>query len=294
MKKKNIALLSAGIGILALGGVAAGLSFGNAKALGVLADNYAVSPIDCPEASTSTRRLWFVNNGSNFWSDNCQMGLMVTAGVAGSPVYKSQSITVGTQPYFYFDVPTSSTNVKILRINKEGNLCYNEVNELDLRYVPGGSKAGENTDLINYVNEHAEGNWWWDISFGAADHMSADFFAKILEGYRTCESSAANGYGAYPYIKASFYDRTCMTSEIKAALATYAISDFEDTSYADKISYFLNDKWEAMGTKYSALSSAGVINPMNASGLTSAVIVTAVSGVAAAGALIFIRRRRVL
>ena len=293
MKKKNIALLGAGIAVLALGGVAAGLNFHNAKALGVLA-NYAVAPQDCPEVSASTRRLWFVNNGSNFWSDNCQMGLMVTAGVAGSPVYKSQSITVGTQPYFFFDVPTSSTHVKILRINKAGTECYNEVNELYLDYVPGGSKAGENTDLINYVNEHTEGNWWWDISFGAADNMSAEFFAKVLEGYRTCESSAANGYGAYPFIKASFYDRGCMTDGIKAELATYAISDFEDTSYAGKTSYFLKDKWEAMGTKYSALSPVGAINPMSVSGTVSAVIVTAVSGVAAAGALVFIRRRHVL
>ena len=43
MKKKNIALLGAGIAVLALGGVAAGLNFHNAKALGVLA-NYAVAP----------------------------------------------------------------------------------------------------------------------------------------------------------------------------------------------------------------------------------------------------------
>ena len=290
MKKKNIALLTAGIAALALGGVAAGLSFGNAEALGVLA-NYDVSPTDCPTVSATTRRLWFVNNGSNFWSDNCQMGLMVTAGVAGSPVYKSQSITVGTQPYFYFDVPTSSTHIKILRINKAGTECYNEVNELDLSYVPGGSNAGETTGLINYVNEH---DWWWDISFGAADNMSADFFAKILEGYRTCESSAANGYGAYPFIKASFYDRECMTDGIKAELATYAISDFENTTYGSKTSYFLDKKWEALGEKYNSLSHASVTNPVNASASTTAVIVTAISGVAAAGAIVFLRRRRVL
>jgi len=207
--------------VAAIGSVAAAIGVSlskNQSAQEVKAD-YSVSLSDRLNASGDTRRVWFLNNCSNFWSSSAKMGLMVTSGVSGAPVYTAASVTANSQAYFYWDLPLAASKVKILRLNSDQNTCWGEAGELDLAYY--------NTSLVCYVNESS---WSWSISFGYINNMSADLFKAILTGYVTCSSSEKNGYGAYTALYNTFYNRDCMTSDIQTQLSTLYMDDY---SYAD-------------------------------------------------------------
>lgn len=226
-----------------------GISLSKSQSVQEVKADYAVSLSDRLNASGDTRRIWFVNNCGNFWSSSARMGLMVTSGVSGAPVFTSAAVSATGQAYFYWDVPLSASKVKVLRLNPDQNTCWGEVAELDLSFY--------STSLLCYVNESG---WSWWISFGSTNNMSAELFKTILTGYVTCSSSSKNGYGAYTALYNTFYDRDCMTSDIKNQLSTLTMDDYSYDNYtANGGSYtgiFKTSNSISVAAKWSGLQTA--------------------------------------
>ena len=227
--------------------------------------------------STSTKRIW-VDPKDSFYEGSARAGLRVFNGATHYKTYilggSSQYKTVSGQMLFYVDIP-SSCDCQLVRLHNAFNTVW----------TYGGNFSaisGFNTALVVYS---------WDASadYSAAneDYPTVDYAKAVLDGYSTCLSSAANGYGNYNNIKTDVLDKLSASDLSSLRNSTFNASGYGTRTYGEKI--------DRMSNNGKPLSSARPLIGFGSNENSSSIVIIAVISlisVSAIGGFFFIRKRR--
>lgn len=147
----------------------------------------------------------------------------------GTTYYSPTNIVINSgnnDRFNYYDVPQSSLT---------GNWGFARVNEFN--YIHDNTT----TPLVAYTS--GNNNKLWNLSFDGSnfgftnlEYASAidnTLFAKVLEGYMTCSSSAINGYMALGEVETYFLPKTGTEWNMTGSLSGVLIRDYEQTSDYD-------------------------------------------------------------
>ncbi len=121
--------------------------------------------------------------------------------------------------FAYYDVPISELtgDIGITIVNASLGVT------VEIPAVP--YTAGDNNKVwkINFVDPN------WSITKGAiTERIYNSFFAKVLEGYLSCDESAINGFMAFDDIDTNFLPRTAEVWNMEGDLGGQLIKDFLD------------------------------------------------------------------
>lgn len=204
---------------------------------------------------------------------------------------KAISLTPTTDRFFaYYDMPTSVLS---------GNIGFSVVNsflKVDLEITPVAYVTGDNNKVwkVDYVVDQ------WTFTKGAiTERIHNTFFAKVLEGYLTCDSSAVNGYGAFTAFDNNFLPRAEGVWNMEGDLGGVMIKDFEsigDYATGTREAVASTDayaKYTLMGQKAGLIPTGGEPNPYRTIQKTgSNVGLIIIVSLFALGTLTFIRLRK--
>ncbi len=165
--------------------------------------------------------------------------------------------------YAYFDIPvlTAGQYLRVARLSANRGKLWN----VSTTHKWG---VGDNNKVF-YV-----GNDWSTLSNGIVpDDVTTpvgDFLKRVLEGYLTCSSSAANGYNAFPQMELTFFKKADKNWKINGDLSSINIWDYSGTGTSgygsDKGTGTTVTGWakfSRLSTEYEAhKSGSGFINPI--------------------------------
>lgn len=250
-------------------------------------------------------RVWVgYDTGNPFTSYATEMKLWIHQGEtgkgAGEHIYtlsgNGGSFNNGAESnrrYDYFDIDeTDYTNGWYLSVQK---------------FQDGNWKATTNSIQLSSANAfqvyYVWGDWAWDktqgtVAAGSIDSVDAGLAAKALAGMHACNSSAINGYNAFPNFNSTF------VKDGENWKTSGNLSDYEITDYPYKSDYTGNPsetvnaytKYVAVENMYKTGKISGAYNVSKFGGndVNGAAVIggLAVFGVAAAGTMIFFAKRR--
>ena len=176
---------------------------------------------------------------------------------------KALKLTGSDRFFAYYDMPTSVLT---------GNIGFSVVNsflKVEVEIPAVAFTTGDNNKVwkVDYVSEA------WTLTKGAiTERIYNTFFAKVLEGYLTCDANAINGYGAFEELDANFLPRVAELWNMEGDLGGILIADFDSVSdYATgtRETVAATDafaKYEKMQTLYLIGSGTpGQLNRLNSS-----------------------------
>ncbi len=245
--------------------------------------------LDSLPSTSDTRRIWVAKGGVDSWFFDSNVGIRVYYSSTDIRIYKM----IATNGYYYADIPLDAPNFNAFRYSTTVNGGWN---------FSQGMQGVSDAKFV-YINEaDADGNQ--GVSYGYPNVVSGALFAKIVEGYTTCLSNNVNGYGAYSNLNTGYY--ASMTEDAKSTFAATDISDYNYTEYYNQsksysslskgVTVKAGAKWEKMGAMSAApqASGANVVNQAEATNNMGVVAgVSVIGSIAAAGGLIFLRKRRI-
>ena len=215
------------------------------------------------EGVTSSKvRIWLDRSGH--YEDGYTWAMKI-----GTTLYqptgfeKALKLTDSDRFFAYYDMPTSVLT---------GNIGFSVVNsflKVEVEIPAVAFTTGDNNKVwkVDYVSEA------WTLTKGAiTERIYNTFFAKVLEGYLTCDANAINGYGAFEELDANFLPRVAELWNMEGDLGGILIADFDSVSdYATgtRETVAATDafaKYEKMQTLYLIGSGTpGQLNRLNSS-----------------------------
>ena len=220
--------------------------------------------------SASTKRIW-VDPKEGFYDASARAALHVFGGASGVKNYlldeSSQKITVNGERLFYVDVPVDS-EVELVRVHGTYDYIYNfSVNFSDI--------DGYNTAKVVY-------SWNASLAYSAGNegnNVTVDYAKLVLDGYSTCENSAANGYQAIDNIKASVLNH----------LSSSDLNTLRDATLETKYTY--GDKIDLMTSKAGAVSPAQFVKMETSDSIAPVIWGVSFAAMAALGTAIVLKRK---
>jgi hypothetical protein len=245
-------------------------------------------------SSAATERVWVRSSASWWYNDSTRTAIRTWTTVGSNTtvnIYKTTAIqnTDDNLYYWYADVPTSITGLQFVRLNALIDGVYN--------YSEAGDKA--QTAAIAYLYTQ-DGHSNLSVSFAGVDNPNPTLCQAILAGFTTCSSSAVNGYGAFTGLNDNFISK--LTSAEVTTFNSLAITDYSYSEYSGNSNSYTGLtkntattcqlKWAKMGSMSSGSSAFNVAGTSD-TGSIALMSVIAVTGVAAAGAFFFFRKKHV-
>lgn len=234
-------------------------------------------------------RIWLDRSGH--YEDGFTWALKVGTTLYQPTGFEKALKLSGSDRFFaFYDMPTSLLS---------GNIGFSVVNsfsKVDVEVPAVAFATGDNNKVwkVDYVSET------WTLTKGAiTERIYNTFFAKVLEGYLTCDSSAVNGYGAFTAFDNNFLPRAEGVWNMEGDLGGVMIKDFEsigDYATGTREAVASTDayaKYTLMGQKAGLIPTGGETNPYRTIQKTGSnvgliIIVTLFS----LGTLTFIRLRK--
>ncbi len=253
-----------------------------------LAKNYGSEPFiqyeDKLAPSYNTERVWAaINDGSisSWWT----IPPVLRVGVGGQALYyATDAIVNGGVTYYYADIPVAREYMNYIRPISNMIIWWNITNVQE--------------HSIGYIKDR--GNGVIETDAGSMPNATAASVAKVLEGYVTCSSSTANGYGSANLIKSNFIDNLAGGQDLSTVNITdYAFHDTKEVYTGADIknkTVSAQDKWDEMYGKYSAslLGDARAIREINGESNDSLLITSLISigAIVTIGGLFLLRKKR--
>lgn len=202
-------------------------------------------------------RIWLDRSGH--FEDGFTWALKVGTTLYQPTGFEKALKLSGSDRFFaFYDMPTSLLS---------GNIGFSVVNsfsKVDVEVPAVAFTTGDNNKVwkVDYVSET------WTLTKGAiTERIYNTFFAKVLEGYLTCDSSAVNGYGAFTAFDANFLPRDGGVWNMEGDLGGVMIKDFETIeayetgSREAEASTDAFAKYTLMGQKAGLIPTGGETNP---------------------------------
>ena len=148
--------------------------------------------------SSEKVRIW-VNRGGHYATEGYQY--LLKAGDVHYTATGYEKALVTDDVYFaYFDVPLSAlTGKNVDLVIVDTNLYFQVA-------VAGGPYAAQDNSKLWVVKQNMDETY--SVTKGAVEgRIYNTFFAKVLEGYLTCSTSADNGYEAFNLVDTNFLPR---------------------------------------------------------------------------------------
>jgi len=286
---------------LALGGISAvcaGLAIGfvgSSNKTAMVKADYAISAIDNPGASYSTKRIWVINNNTSFYNDSAKMAIGLSGGVSWTVIKPGTHTNYGGQVYYFFDVPLAATKFKLLRCSSDYGTCWGEIGEVT-SIVPS---------VIYFVSTSSYGSV---PSTGDASASKPDAYlmAAVLSAYLTCNSSTDNGYGAVTgasSLTSTWYSK--YAGDVNGTLSTVKLTDYPITASSSGVysgtkseNVTVARKWEGLSIMAANngnwIGNKAIVSPSQ-SDSSSTLVLGGLAAVAvlAAGSYFFVRKKRV-
>lgn len=225
------------------------------------------------KAETSeTLRIWidrdihYTNGyiyGIHYWNDS---------GDIDKHVYASDHVDFGVGVNDYLAMV--DVNEEIIGCNYQLVVKDSNTDEVKEWFEPSGSEDNR-TPFAEGTNNQIFYIWYTEtgepaFSLGARNAASAtdvNALARVLEAYKTCDSSVSHGYNAIPQLINTWIhsgtpaDATDATWYISGFMSDVKITDYAsgDTTYAGEktTEYTLQDKYDEMVNQYLANSVIG-------------------------------------
>jgi LPXTG-motif cell wall-anchored protein len=286
------------LGLAGISAVSAGLAIGvvNGKTgTAMVKANYAVTAVDNPGASYSTKRIWVINNNNNFYNDSAKMAMGLSGGVSWTVIKPGTHKNYDGQYYYFFDVPLATTKFKLLRCSSDYATCWGEIGEVT-SIVPS---------VIYFVSTDSYGSV---PSTGDASSSKPDAYlmGAVLSAYLTCNSSTDNGYGAVTgasSLTSTWYKN--YAGDVNGTLSSVTITDYAKSSSTGGTysgtkteSVSVARKWEGLSIMAANsgnwVGAKAVVSPAT-NDSSSTLVLGGIAGVAvlAAGGYFFVRKKKV-
>jgi hypothetical protein len=245
-------------------------------------------------------RLWVgYDTQTPFTKNTTEMKLWIHATESGGEehVYvlseaggSFNNATQGNRRYDYFDINESDyVNGWYLTVQRFQNGNWKgQTNPLKL--------SASNAFMVYYVwGNWAEGQTQGTVSPGSIDSVDAGLAAKALAGINTCRDSSFNGYKAFPNFESTFVKNGDNWKTV-GNLSDYTINDYDHTDPSRKTAVDAYVKYVAVQNMQKSGKISGVYQiaqfgsrEVNGAALTGGI---AAVGLAAAGTMIFVAKRR--
>ena len=176
------------------------------------------------EGITSSKvRIWLDRSGH--YEDGYTWALKIGTTLYQPTGFEKALKLVGLDRYFpYYDMPTSVLT---------GNIGFSVINsflKVDVEIPAVAYTAGDSNKVwkVDYVSEA------WTITKGAiTERIYNTFFAKVLEGYLTCDPNTTNGYMAFNALDTNFLPRASSVWNMEGDLTGNLIKDYVlESNYA--------------------------------------------------------------
>jgi hypothetical protein len=199
---------------------------------------------------------------------------------------KALKLTGSDRFFAYYDMPTSVLT---------GNIGFSVVNsflKVEVEIPAVAFTTGDNNKVwkVDYVSEA------WTLTKGAiTERIYNTFFAKVLEGYLTCDANAINGYGAFEELDANFLPRVAELWNMEGLLSDVNINDYmyqmDYSSGFRPLEVNAYDKYLALQAYYDAANPAPITLNFDSNAQITTLIIIALAGILTLAGYILLRKR---
>lgn len=172
---------------------------------------------------SSKVRIWLDRNGH--YESGYTWAMKIGATLYQPTGFEKALKLTGSDRFFaFYDMPISVMT---------GNIGFSVVNsflKVDVEVPAVAYTAGDNNKVWKVDNPSSV----WTLTKGAiTERVYNTFFARVLEGYLTCDVSAVNGYMAFGQINTNFLPKIETVWNLEGDLSGVLIKDFEsEANYA--------------------------------------------------------------
>ncbi len=211
---------------------------------------------------------------------------------ASDYTYQATKTDSSKVTYSRFTIPVDVDGIKCERYNPDGTIDWVHETE-DMTTITANSVY----EIYRGVDE----KWYMTSPKGAiAKTVSGEMLGKAIDLVKTCSSNSITGFNAYPTLNTNFYANLVDDADLTGTISDYDYAEYvgryvglSPTASTVQIGY----KWSMIESMYNAsrVSPVQIVN-QNAAPVSSTAVIAAVSvvgSIAAAGGLIFIRKRRI-